>query len=194
MSIEYVGRDDFALIINQIAIDRYLSSEIMRLQDTFTRNNVSFLVHLAKKISYIIMKCVDGATEEAAEEVAEYLSGLYSYKQREKLALLKQRLPQFAKWFVGSLSQNCALQAFTLQEKMDRALESLTDEVVDESGNMKHPTDGESFALKLDNLYKLKELHSKKNDIVSSLAKKYFGADELDDSKAVFGSYQSKRE
>jgi len=194
MTIGYGDRDNFAMIVNYIASDRLVSSEIMRLQDSFTRNNIVFLIHLAKKISYVILKTIPGATQEGADDVAEYLSGLYSYKQREKLAVLRQRLPHFAKWFVSSLSQNVALQAFALQERMDSALETLTDEVIDEKGKMRSPVDGEDFATKLDVLNRLKDLHVKKNDIVASLAKKYYGVDELEDSKVVFGGYGAKGE
>ena len=59
---------------------------------------------------------------------------------------------------------------------------------------MRSPVDGEDFATKLDVLNRLKDLHVKKNDIVASLAKKYYGVDELEDSKVVFGGYGAKGE
>lgn len=190
-------RDDFNLIIDLIAGSDLFASDIMRVQDNFSRNSLHLLTIVRDDIVDVIIKAHPLVDKDSAIDVANYLSGLNAYEMRQRINYVKKRLPHFSKWFVGAMSANNVAELFDMDTKLNDATQKVFAEIVDESGNVKDfdnivgedcehaVSEFEKIRNKISLLDYLKTIHCKSNRTVADVVKKHFGIDELSDASEI---------
>lgn len=195
-------RDDFNLIIDLIATDATITSELMRVQDTFSRNSLHLLQIVQKSMFYIIVQKYKNVDEESARLVSTYLSGLHAYEMRQRINHIKKRLPHFARWFLGAMANNTVVELFEADSKINAATQNLLEEIVNKD-NVVGTFDGvvgentEEAKSEYDTLRDrialidyIKTVHCKGNRVVQDVVKKHFGIDELSDAQDVVDTLQ----
>jgi hypothetical protein len=193
-------RDDFNLIIDTIATNSVLTSEIIRYQDTFSRNSLQYLTLVRDNINKLLLENIPHAAPESVMDVADFLSGLHAFRIKLRVAYIKKRLPHFSKWFVNAMATNNVIELFEIEQKLNTAQKNLLEELapdgvvkdfdtgVDESQAQSDFDDKRNKLLILDSL---KTIHSKSNRTVSDLVKKYFDADNIENLEDVMKGYAS---
>jgi hypothetical protein len=189
-------RDDFKLIIDKIASDGILSSEIIRLQDKFCTNSLFYLTNIRNDIKKLIIAKMPHVSAESAEDVADFLSGLNALKIKAKVSYIKNKLPHFSKWFVNTMSTNNIVELFDIEQKLNTAHSNLCDELI-KDGKIKeldgNPEDAESTCGKTVNKLRifdaLKSIHCKSNRTISDTVKKYFEVEDITNLDKVLEGY-----
>ena len=193
-------RDDFNLIIDLIADNSTFASDIMRVQDNFSRNSLHLLTIVRDDIAATILEKHPLVDRESATTVANYLSGLHAYEMRQRINYLKKRLPHFSKWFVGAMSANNVAELFDMDTKLNDATQKVFAEILDDEGNVKDfdnivgedaenaVSDFDKIRNKISLLDFLKTVHCKSNRTVADVVKKHFGIDELSDASEILKS------
>jgi hypothetical protein len=195
-------RDDFNLIIDLIATNATFTSELMRIQDNFSRNSLHLLTIVRDSMTSLIIEKHPNVEKNSAKQVASYLSGLHAYEMRQKLNYIKKRLPHFSRWFLGAMSNNTVVELFDMDSKINTATAKIFDEIADKDcvigefdsviGETTEEAKSEYDRLRdrIALLDYIKTLHCKSNRTVSDVVKKHFGIDELSDAQDVVDAMQ----
>lgn len=168
---------EFMSVIMQISEDAELTSAIIRLQDTFSKNNLDYLIMINERIVTMLKDKFKAITPSVLEDVAAHISGLYGYHAKLKLAIIKRFTPHFAKWFESTMSRNMVLAAMNREEKANELCDKIVENSFNRSGEL---TNVEVVEMSLTALQRVKEIYSKSPRVLERIVEKHYGSEGID--------------